>query len=162
MLSWMFVNAVHYLTEDFSEWGKCHESNGLSKSCWWHLNAAPQTLNGTWLALSCDLSNSLKLKRRPVWASADRLLFILCQKQCTRPTHRKVEGGGNQIILALKLAVIGFKAYLLQLMALYITINPYLAMPLYTILTSYWPWSPIMPRLLGIASQLNYGWKSPT
>lgn len=99
--------------------------------------AAPQTLDSAWLALSCGLNNSLELKRRSVCASAEGLLFILCQKQWTCTTHGKVEGTGNQITLSLRLAVIKFIAYLLQPLALYITIKPYLTMPLYNPLTSY-------------------------
>lgn len=99
--------------------------------------AAQQTLNSARLVSSCDHNNSLKLQRWSVCASADGLLFIHCQNQCTRPTHREVEGGEYQITLALRLTVIEFKAYLLQPLALYITIIPYLAMPLYNPLTSY-------------------------
>lgn len=99
--------------------------------------AAPQTLDSAWLALFCGLNNSQKLKRQSVCASVDRLLFILCQKQYTCTTHGKVEGTGNQITLALRLAVIKFVAYLLQPLALYITIKPYLAMLLYNPLNSY-------------------------
>lgn len=49
--------------------------------------------------------------------------------------YGKVVDDWNQIILALRLAVIKPKTYLLQPLALCITVNPYLAMPIYNPLT---------------------------